>query len=273
MKINRLFALAVLLLLAAANATTIAVLEITLASDDGMDLTVDETKLLTDELRRQATMLVPKEYSVLTREEIISLVSQTTESLSTAIEIGRAIKSDYVTQGSIGKLSNLFTLTVEIYEVSSGKLLNYFLKETPDIKGLLDAIRENSPNLFIKTTQKDESVKVGEPQTATTANIPTNIPAESQKIKTSFWIALGLDVLGGAALGLGIYNNAKASTYSDDSKKMLEAKPTNKEEYEKNRKNYKAKQDDMKSAETLRTVFYATGGALLLGGVAVHIWF
>jgi hypothetical protein len=260
MKANYFLLLAILLLLATANATTIAILEITLASDDEMDLTIEETKFLTDELRRQATTLLPKEHIVLTREEIISRVPQTAENLSTVINIGRAIKSDYVTQGFIGKLGNLFTLTIELYETSDGKLLNYFVKETPDLKGLLDAIRENSPNLFTKIPQKNES-------------IPTNIPTEPKKTQTSFWIALSLDILGAGALGLGIYNNAKSIDHYNKSKNLREAIPQDKEEYAKNQTAYNTEYNKVSKAETTRNIFYATGTALLLGGVAVHIWF
>jgi len=249
-----------MLLLATANAATIAILEITLSSDEEMDLTVEETKFLTDELRRQATTLLTKKHTVLTREEIISRVPQTSENLSTAINIGRAIKSDYVTQGFIGKLGNLFTLTIELYETSDGKLLNYFVKETPDLKGLLDAIRENSPNLFKKIPQKNES-------------IPTNIPTEPKKTQTSFWIALGLDILGAGALGLGIYNNAKSANYYSESKKLQEAIPQDKEEYAKNQNAFKTEYDKVQKTETTRNIFYAIGGALLLGGIGVHIWF
>ncbi|MDR2584474.1 MAG: hypothetical protein LBC75_13430 [Fibromonadaceae bacterium] len=254
--------LATILLLATANAATIAILEITLSSDEEMNLTVEETKFLTDELRRQATTLLPKEHNVLTREEIISRVPQTAENLSTAINIGRAIKSDYVTQGFIGKLGNLFTLTIEVYETSNGKLLSYFVKETPDLKGLLDAIRENSPTLFAKITQKEELT-----------TIPTNIPTEPKKSKTSFWVAFSLDVLGAGALGLGIYNNAKSIDYYGKSKKLQEAIPKDKEEYAKNQNAFKTEYDKVQKAEKARNIFYATGGALLLGGIAVHIWF
>jgi len=58
--------LTALLCLATANATTVAVLEITAANDE-MDLTIDETKFISDELRRQAMRVLPKDYSVLTR--------------------------------------------------------------------------------------------------------------------------------------------------------------------------------------------------------------
>jgi len=253
-----------LLCLATANAATVAVLEITIASNEETNLTVEETKFLTDELRRQATIILPKDYSVWTREEIISRVPQNAQNLSTAIDIGRAINSDYVTQGFIGKLGSSFTLTIELYETSSGKLLGYYTKETPDIKGLLDAIRENSPTLFAKVTQKEEP-----------AAISTNIPTQS-KTKTSFWVALGLDVLGGAAIGLGIYYNSKAGKYYDETENLSnrdKTKPRNETEYKNNKIAYEAKQDEMKSAEITRNIFYATGGALLLGGISVHIWF
>ncbi|GBU25318.1 hypothetical protein R83H12_01962 [Fibrobacteria bacterium R8-3-H12] len=111
---NLKFALiAAMLFLATANAATVAVLEITISNDE-VDLTVDETKFLTDELRRQAARTLPKDYSVLTREKIISLVPKTAKNLNSVLDIGIAIKSDYVTRGLIGKVAGLFALTVEI---------------------------------------------------------------------------------------------------------------------------------------------------------------
>jgi len=41
---------------------------------------------------------------------------------------------------------------VEIYETKSGNLLGDFVKESMNYKGLLDAIRENAPDLFAKIT-------------------------------------------------------------------------------------------------------------------------
>jgi len=241
-----------------ANAATVAVLEITVSNDE-VDLTVDETKFLTDELRRQAARILPKEYSVLTREKIIALVPKTAENLNSVIDIGIVIKSDYVTQGLIGKVGGLFTLTMEIYETSSGKLLGDFVKESADFKGLLDAIRENSPGLFANIMSKDGS---------TQASIPTNIPAEQKKIKTSFWVAIGLDILGATAIGLGIYNNAKSIEYHSESEKILDLPKNN-----KNKDAFNTEYKKMQNAEKARNIFYATGGALLLSGVAVHIWF
>jgi len=257
--------LTTLLLLATANATTLAVLEITISeTEDEIDLTVDETKFLTDELRRQATKILPKDYSVLTREKIISLVPKTAENLGSVIDIGIVIKSDYITQGFIGKLGGLFTLTVELYETSSGNQIGDFVKEASDYKGLLEAIRENSQALFAKIMPPD-----------TLASIPTNIP-EPKKIKNSFWLALGLDVLGATAIGLGIYNNSKSSDYNKECKSITKTLPNPDmypTEFDAAERAFNSKHKKMQSAETARNIFYATGGALLLGGVAVHIWF
>jgi len=293
MKTNHFLLLAIMLLLSAANAATLAVLEITLATDDDeIGLTVNETRFLTDELRRQAIRILPKDYSVLTREKIISLVPQTAENLNSVIDIGMVIKSDYVTHGLIGKLGNLFTLTIELYETSSGNLLGDFVKESTDLKGLLDAIRENAPNLFTKlipetvSEPQQPTYKAGlrlgvQPETANDTQsvatpIPTNIPAEPKKSKTSFWVAIGLDALGAAALGLGVYNYSKAKSYYKDSQDLLKDVPnSNKypEEYEKRESDFAAKYKKMQDTQMLRNIFYATGGALLSAGLAVHIWF
>jgi hypothetical protein len=249
--------IAALLCLATASAATIAVLEITVANNE-MDLTIEETRFLTDELRRQAVRLLPKGHSVLTREKIISLAPENAENLTSVIDIGIAIKSDYVTRNFIGKLGNLFTLTVELYETSSGNLLGDFAKESTDMKGLLDAIRENSPDLFAKIPPPP-------------IEIPTNIPAWQKK--NSVWVAIGLDVLGATAVGLGIYNNSKSNDYYRESKKLLDEGAEKQEQYQGKKGAFDAKYKKSQNAETARNIFYATGGALLLGGIAVHIWF
>jgi len=270
-----------LLLLTTINAATIAVLEITIANDE-VDLSIDETKFLTDELRRQAMRALPKDYSVLTREKIISLVPKTAENLNSVIDIGIVIKSDYVTHSFIGKLGGLYTLTVELYETSSGNLLGDFVKESTDIKGLLDAIRENAPNLFTKVLPKEEPPAIAIPETVkdtqsvATVTIPTNIPPEPEKNKNSLWIAIGLDVLGATALGLGIYNNAKLNDYYNECKNILKNVPDSyqyPEQYEETDRSYAAKFKKMQNAGTARNIFYITGGALLLSGIVVHIWF
>jgi len=255
--------LAVVLCLATVNAATIAIFEITVANDE-INLTIDETKFLTDELRRQAMRLLQKEHSVLTRDKIIALIPKNTQNLNSVIDIGMVIKSDYVTRGSIGKLDDMLTLTVELYETSSGDLLGDFVKESKDLKGFLDAIRKDSPDLFAKITQREKLNR---------GKISTNIPAEPNNTKTSFWVAIGLDVLGATAIGLGLYNNAKASDYYRESKELWNNRPAVQGEYQGKKDAFNAKYRKVESAETARNIFYATGGVLLLGGIAVHIWF
>ena len=101
--------------------------------------------------------------------------------------------------------------------------------------------------------------------------IPTNIPAEPQKSQNSFWAGVGLEVLGAAAIGFGIYQNSKSSQYSRDMKELRE--DVTSANYAESKKEYNAKRNNMESAETKRNIFYVAGSALLLGGIAVHIWF
>jgi len=251
--------LAAVLCLATANAATIAVLEITIANDE-IDLTIDETRFLTDELRRQAIRVLPKDYSVLTRDKIIALIPKNAKNFNSVIDIGVAIKSDYVTRSFIGKLDDMLTLTVELYETSSGDLLGDFVKESKDLKGFLNAIREKSPDLFAKITQREKLNR---------GKISTNIPTEPSSAKTSLWVAVGLDVLGATAIGLGIYNNAKANHYYRESKKLLNSEPERQDQFEEKEKAFRDEYKKAQNAETARNISYATGGALLLGGIVV----
>jgi TolB-like protein len=257
--------LATLLLLSTAQAATIAVLEITIADNDEIDFSIDETKFLSDELRRQATVLLPKDDSVFTREEIISLAQQTTEDLGTVLNIGRAIKSDYVTQGLISKIGGIFTLTVELYETSSGKLLGYFTKESPDLKGFLEVIRENAPNIFAKIMPKEEPPIISIPETVkdtqlTAIIIPTNIPAEPEKSKNSFWIALGLDLVGAALIGGAVYENSRMNVAYKEYKER-----GNSHDY------YEDAWEKAKSHRSTRNTLYVIGGLVLVSGIGVHI--
>jgi len=259
----------ILVMLQATYASTIAVLEI-VSVDDEVELTIHETRFLTDELRRQATGILPSEYLIMSRDQLIAALSGTKDDFTSSkwVEIGKALKSDYITYGSVGKLGNLLTLSIGLYETSSGDLLGEIVGESPDLKGLLEIIREKSPNLFAKLKKEEpenakaepptEQVKVEEPR-----SIPSNVPAEPKR-NTSTWVAVGLDVLGAAALGIGIYQNSQMKEHYTKSTDLLAKK-----DYKGFNETYKKAQD----AQSLRNIFYATGGALLLGGVAVHIWF
>jgi len=166
----------------ASDGGIVAVLEVVISeeTDDEsktLDLTVQQTKFLTDELRKQATLSLSKTFTVLTREKIIALSAEVPENAVTVVDIGRAIKSDYVTRSFVSSLGGLPVFTVELYSCESGLLLADFTETASDIGGLLKVIRENAPVLFKK-------INPPEP-TAITVNehvpvpIPTNIPVSA----------------------------------------------------------------------------------------------
>jgi len=247
----------------AANAATVAVLEIVI-SDDDIEMTIEETQFLTDELRKQARLALPQNaYSILTRDSILRLIPEDEDELerllqSGAVEIGRAIKSDYTASSSLSKLRNLFTLKIKLYETKSGILIGELVKVSPDFKGLLEIIQEKAQDLFSNITKKDIIVETKE---STEYSIPTNIPAE-KKSGTLFWVAIGLDALSVAAVSFGIYQNFKGNDfynqYQDKNLRRMEQQ---------------AAYDNAQNAKSIRNISYITGGILLVSGLTIHIFF
>jgi len=260
------------MLFATANsASIVAVLEITPSGDD-VNLSISEYRHLTDELRTKARETLPPAYTILTRDNIFQLLppdEKEAECLaeSCAVDIGRAIGAEYVSQGSIGRFQGMLTLTVELYESMSGNMLGSFVTESKDALGLLSTVREKAPALFAKIPEKSKIKDTPPPK-----SIPTNIPpAESKKSNTSMWVAIGLDVLGAAAIGFGLYYNNKASDYHSELIKLRDNVQLN--DYDKKESEFNSNLSNMQDAEKFRNVFYATGGILLAGGIVVHIWF
>jgi len=253
----------------------VAVLEVVVADDvdagdsddEGgpLELTVQQTRFLTDELRKQATMALAKNYTVLTRDKIIELSVSVPENAANVVDIGRAIKSDYVTRGSIGYFGDLLVFTVELYNCESGILIGDFVKMAKDLKGLLDIVHENAPILFKKINPQElatPATAVAMPINGQPVSIPTNIPASETKIKNTNWLAIGLEAAGVAAIGFGLSQFVAGNNYYDKYK---------------NRNYFKSEREaaykDAKSAKTLSTVSYIAGGVLLAGGITIHILF
>jgi hypothetical protein len=271
--------LLILLIKVQTNAQILAVLEVTPSSEDA-NLTITEFRHLTDELRTQAREALPKNHTVLTRDNIVQLIPPEEEeclSESCAVVIGRAIGSDYVTQGFVGRFEGMLTLTVELYESMSGNMLGSFVTESENARGLLTTIRERAPGLFsrikpslsesefteLKNLQNEAALNVELPHT------PIPIPQTPKQSNSSFIVALSLDILGAAAIGFGVYQNSNANKYYDDYKKP----PANESELLglKDRKEKELKK--VNDAKTLRNIAYGAGGALLATGIAVHVWF
>jgi hypothetical protein len=92
------------------SADIVAVLEIVSGGSD-TELTVSEYRHLTDDLRTRARMALPESYSVLTRDNIIQLLPPDEEEAeclaeSCAVDIGRAIGAEYITQGFVLSCTN-----------------------------------------------------------------------------------------------------------------------------------------------------------------------
>ena len=271
---------------------TLAVLEIVPSSDmNDMKVNIQEMRHLTDELRRQAVLALPdKGYKVLTRDNIISLLPEDEEAQqclaeSCAVDIGRAIGAEFISSGSIGLFSGDLTLTIELYESLGGKLLGSIVMESPDVRGLLNAIRTQAPALFARITKNNVQDKPASPapqaplaQPAPAAQsqaniwqwqdapqtIPTNVEQPKQKFKIPSWVAIGLDVIGVAALGMGYYFDMKAGDYHKDYKNMAQCQSP---------EIYATAYQDVEDAKKMRNISYGLGGVFLLGGVALHIWF
>jgi len=193
-----------------AFAINVAVLELVVSEnpdeeENTTDLTVQQTKLLTDELRKQASLVLP--YTIYTREKIIELSASVPDGASSVVDIGKAIKSDYVTRGSIGFLDGALVLTVELYSCENGTLLSNFVETAPDSKGLLKIIYEKSGSLFEKILPPAPSSSSSEVQSSSSSAPPEQQP-EFMKIgvlaRVGFAKSGVKDTKSGLAYSLGL---------------------------------------------------------------------
>jgi TolB-like protein len=112
----------------------------------------EEIYHLTDELKKQAVTALPKdEYAVLTKSNSAYPIGvEKAECLAAgcAVEIGKEVTAEYISYGTIGKFGKKFTISIELYETASGKLLSSVVSESEDIDGLLNAIRNDAKAMF-----------------------------------------------------------------------------------------------------------------------------
>jgi len=285
----------VLLLANLAHAiSTVAVLEIVSGGDT--KLKISEYRHLTDELRTRAREVLPQnDYTVLTRDNILQLLppdEKEAECLaeSCAVDIGRAIGAEYVSQGFVGTFGDMLTLTVELYESMSGNLLGSFVTESNDAMGLLRTVRKKAPDLYariLKSTSGKSfpstlTPKLVVAKTETKPDTAISVSANNQQVNLklkelnladtqtgkgisySFWGGIALEVLGAAAITYG-YTREREVASLQKKYRSLGSNATE-QEFEEVLK----KANDTK---TTRNVFYILGGAFLAAGIGVHIWF
>ncbi len=243
----------------------VAVLELLPNESVAEHIKIEESRHLTDELRRQAVTILPKgEYSVLTRDNIISLIppdEKEAECLaeSCAVDIGRVIGAEYITQGTIGTFGSKMTISVELYETMSGKLLHSIVFESANIDGLLAAIRNYAQPLFQsildsrpQAVPPPETTKAGDfpkPEASVQPGGGTGVPQ---------WIGIGLALAG---IGSGVYGILWESKYKDLHKDYMQATATAAD----------ARWQKAEDAKARRNIGYIIGSSLLVCGVAV--WF
>jgi len=261
---NAKFPLLIFLAAQAAFAiNNVAVLEL-LPNESVMEsIKIEESRHLTDELRRQAVTILPKsEYSVLTRDNMISLMpsdEKEAECLAEgcAVDIGRAIGAEYITQGTIGMFGDKMTISVELYETMSGKLLYSIVFESANMDGLLVAIRSYAQPLFQSIIDLRTTV-VPPPETAKAVEMPKP-EAQPGGVGVPQWVGIGLAAAG---VGMGVYGilqNGKYKSLHGDYMKIRAAGDT------------EAKWKEAEDAKSRRNMGYIIGSVLLAGGVTV--WF
>ena len=143
--------LAILFALLKAFAAYVAVLE-TIGDPNTLDR--NERLVLTDKLRQIAVTTLPNYmgYTIMTRENINVMLppGKAVEDCegSCLVETGKNISADYVAQARTGKFGSALTVTVELYETASGKLMASYVGQGTDAMELLSEIENKSPSLF-----------------------------------------------------------------------------------------------------------------------------
>ena len=134
-----------------ACAAFVAVLETISGSDV---ITREEKMYLTDVLRSEAVMTLPAEqnYTIMTRENINMMLppGKAIEECegSCLVETGKNISADYVAQGRVGRFDGSLTITVELYETATSKLIGSFSSKGDNIGLLESEIHQKSKDLF-----------------------------------------------------------------------------------------------------------------------------
>ena len=132
----------------------VAVLET--MSDGNDQLSLTERQFLTNMLREQAVRELPAElnFTIMTRENINMMLppGKAIEDCegSCLAETGKNIAADYVAQARIGKVGDKLSISAEIYETASSKLLASFNGLGVDVNALMNVIQEKGPEFFRK---------------------------------------------------------------------------------------------------------------------------
>ncbi|MDR2555543.1 MAG: hypothetical protein LBC64_08970 [Fibromonadaceae bacterium] len=232
--------------------------------DDGdSQMEVSDLNYLTVRLREIAVKILPKDnYSIMTAQSIIDMLGKddarkVCKEAQCLAEIGRKVSADYVGQARLGRLGGNLTISMELYHSASGSLVDSFTGNAKDIFGLLAVLNENAPPMFGKMP---DVIYIPEPKSTPVPG--DEVPKSEKPVKTSFWVAIGLDVLGVALISYAIYENGEAKDAFD-----RYSEKGQQQNY------YDAEWKKVEDSRSSRNMFYIIGGAILASGIGVHIWF
>ena len=138
----------------ASFAKHVAVLE---TATDAKDLLSPSERLyITNTLREEAVKELPPEleYTIMTRENIQEMLppGKAIEDCegSCLVETGKNISADFICQARVGKVGSKFSISTEIYETSTSKLVASFNGLGADVEALIEVIMAKSSDFFRK---------------------------------------------------------------------------------------------------------------------------
>ena len=244
--------------------------------DDSDSVGISETAYLTDKLRETAANVLPKSrYGIMTTESIVAFLGshermvKECKAASCITDIGRKVNADFVAQGRIRKFGDMLSINFELYNTKSGVLVGSFNGNSKDVYGFLTIIDEKAATLFRKLESKDTkdttSISMAEFRQALIAtNINNNIVNEEAKPvkKSHTMVAVALDIAGVALISAGIVANINMQKAQDKYDKHGQSQA-----------DYKGAWKDVNSNRSARNIRYIAGGAALVSGIGVHIWF
>lgn len=158
---RRIFLLLILLLVTGAFSRTLVAVVETMAEKEV--LTREEKLFITDKLREIANRALPtyQGFSIMTRENIQEMLPPgvTIEQCegNCLTETGRNIAADFIAQARVGRFAEKLTLTVEMYETATAKLVSSFTGTSDDAVSLLEVIEREAVPFFKKATRGKNS--------------------------------------------------------------------------------------------------------------------
>ncbi len=248
----------------------IAVLET--INPNEVELSTNEKLFITDQLRAEAvTALAKYDFTIMTRENINVMLppGKMIEDCEgeCLVETGRNISADYIVQGRIGKFADELTLTVEMYETNSGKLIGSVIASNELVQGLLMELKGKSQDLFktiILEEEKDHSPAVAAQYLDNGKNngsVPTNIKQNKHFVPR--WIPW-LSLAAGSVLWIMGYN------CNEDLKNARSSYDRMDDSFSKG--DFDDKWEDIQYFEESRNAWYAIGSILISGSIALFIF-